>query len=173
MHDKKKRRVSDTPFFILNGLVATAAAVTATTTFTVFMVMIVAMAVTTAATTFMVVIVVMIVFTVNVAMSQLFSGCFTNRDNFYVEAQVLACQHVVAIDNNVLIFNRSNFNRYWTLVGVSHKAHANFQLVNTHEDVFRNALNQVFVVLAVSVCCANVNVETIANNVTFQSCFQA
>ena len=133
------------------------------------MFMVVAVTVTTTATTFMVVIVVMIVFAVNVAMSQFFSSCYANRDNFYVEAQVLACQHVVAIDNNVLIFNCSNLNWHWALVGISHKAHTHFQLVNAHEDVFRYALNQIIIVLAVSVICANVHVETIANYVTIQS----
>ncbi len=40
----------------------------------------------------MAVIVVMVVTvrTVNVAMSQLFFGCFTDSDNFYVELKVLA-----------------------------------------------------------------------------------
>ena len=136
-----------------------------------FVIMVVAL--TTTATTFVVMVVVMIVLAVNVTMSQFFSGSFTNSDNFYVEAQVLACQHVVAIDNNVLIFNRSDFNRYWTLVGISHKAHTYFQLINTHEHIFRNALNQIFVVLTVSVICANVHIETITHNVAFQRSFQA
>jgi hypothetical protein len=153
---------------MFSRLVATAATVTATTAFTMFVIMVVTVATTA---TIVAVIVMMVVLAVNVAMSQFFSSCFTDCDNFYVEAQVLTCQHVIAIDNNVLIFNRSNFNWHWALVGICHKAHTHFQLVNAHEDVFRYALNQILVVLAVSVICANVHVETIANYVAFQRCF--
>jgi len=152
--------------------VATATAVTATTTFTVFVIAVV-MTVAAAATAFMVMIVVMIVRTVNVAVSQFFFGCFTQRDNFNVEFQVLASQHVVAVDNNVVVFNFGDFNRHWTLVSFSQETHANLQLVNAHEDVFRYALYQVFVVLTVSVIGAHINVKFIANFVTVQRIFQA
>ena len=153
---------------------AAAATIAAATTFTVVVTMVVIVAVTTAAAV-MTVIVVMVVTvrTVNVAMSQFFFGCFTDRNNFNVELQVLASQHMVAVNHNVVVFNFSDLNRYWTLVSFSQEAHANLQLVNAHEHVFRNALNQVVVVLAVSVVCANSNVKFIANFMTFQRGFQA
>jgi hypothetical protein len=151
--------------------VATAAAVTATTTFTA-VVMIVIVAVTTAATV-MVVIVVMIVCTVNVAMSQFFFGGFTQRNDFHVEFQILASQHVVAVNNNVIVFHFGDFNRYWTLVSFSQETHANLQFVNAHEDVFRYTLHQVFIILTVSVVCANFNVKLVACFVTFQRFFKA
>lgn len=100
---------------------ATAAAVTATT-FTVAVVMTMVVAVTTAAAV-MAVIVVMVVTvrTVNVAMSQLFFSRFTDRNNFYVELQVLTRQHVVAVNHNVVVFNFSDFNRNRTLVSFRQK----------------------------------------------------
>lgn len=88
---------------------AATAAVTATT-FTVVVTMVVAVA-TAAAVMAVIVVMVVTVRTVNVAMSQLFFGCFTDSDNFYVELQVLASQHMVAINHNVVVFNFSNFNR--------------------------------------------------------------
>jgi len=151
--------------------VATAAAVTATTTFTVFVIAVI-VAVTTAATV-MVVIVVMVVSTVNVTMSQFFFGCFTHRNNFYVEFQVLASQHVVAVNNNVIVFHFGDFNRYRTLVSFCQEAHANLQFVNAHEDVFWYALYQIFVVLTVGIVRAHFYVEFITNFVTFQRFFQA
>ncbi len=96
---------------------ATAVAFTATAAFaTVFMTVIVAM---TAAATVVVVIVVVIVRAVNVTMSQFFFSRFANRHNFNVEFQVLTGQHVVTINHDVIVFNRSDFNRYRTLVGFS------------------------------------------------------
>gem|GEM_PF-893555 len=152
---------------------ATAAAVTATT-FTVVVTMVVIVAVATAAAVVTVImIVVMTVRTVNVAMSQLFFGRFADRNNFNVELQVLASQHVVAINNNVVVFNFGDFNRYWTLVGFCQEAHANLQLVNAHKYIFRNTLNQILIVLTVSVVCANSNIEFIANFMTVQRGFQA
>jgi len=152
--------------------VAAATTVTATTTFAVLMTVVMIVAVTTAATV-VVVIVVVTVRTVNVAMSQFFSGRFTNRDNFYVEFQILTSQHVVTVNHDVLVFYFGNFYRYWTLVGFRQEAHANLQLVNAHEHVFRNALNQIIVVLTVSVVRAYSNIKFVANNMTFQRVFQA
>lgn len=86
---------------------ATAVTFTAAAAFaTVFMTVIVAM---TTAATVVVVIVVMIVRTVNVAMSQFFFSRFANRHNFNVEFQVLTGQHVVTINHDVIVFNRSDF----------------------------------------------------------------
>ena len=91
---------------------ATAAAVTATT-FTVAVVMTMVVAVTTAAAVVAVIVVMIVtVRTVNVAISQLFFGRFTDRNNFYVELQVLTRQHVVAVNHNVVVFNFSDFNRH-------------------------------------------------------------
>ena len=88
----------------MTELVAAAAAVTATT-FTVAVVMTMVVAVTTAAAVVAVIVVMVVtVRTVNVAMSQLFFGRFTDRNNFYVELQVLASQHVVAVNHDVVIF---------------------------------------------------------------------
>lgn len=53
----------------------------------------------------------------HVTMLQLFSRCFTNSDNFHIELQILVSQHVVAINHNVVVFNFSDFYRYWTLIG--------------------------------------------------------
>ncbi|KGB07925.1 hypothetical protein DR74_1620 [Enterobacter cloacae] len=150
---------------------AATAAVTATT-FTVVVTMVVAVA-TAAAVMAVIVVMVVTVRTVNVAMSQLFFGCFTDSDNFYVELQVLASQHMVAINHNVVVFNFSNFNRNRALVSFRQEAHANLQFVNAHEHVFRNALNQVVVILAVCVVRAYSNVKFIANFMTFQRVFQA
>lgn len=98
---------------------ATAAAVTATT-FTVVVTMVVIVAVTTAAAVVAVIVVMVVtVRTVNVAMSQLFFGRFTDRNNFYVEFQVLASQHVVAVNHNVVVFHFSDFNRNRTTVSFS------------------------------------------------------
>ena len=123
----------------------------------------------------MAVIVVMVVTvrTVNVAMSQLFFGRFADRNNFYVELQVLASQHMVAVNHDVVIFHFGDFNRNRALVGFRQEAHANLQFVNAHEHVFRNALNQVVVILTVSVVRAYSNVKFVANFMTFQRGFQA
>ena len=93
---------------------ATAAAVTATT-FTVAVVMTMVVA-TAAAVMAVIVVMVVTVRTVNVAMSQLFFSRFTDRNNFYVELQVLTRQHVVAVNYNVVVFNFSDFNRNRTSV---------------------------------------------------------
>ena len=121
----------------------------------------------------MVVIVIMAVSTVNVTMSQFFFGCFANSNNFNVEFQVLASQHVVTVNHHVIVFHFGNFYRYRALICFSQETHANLQLVNAHEDVFRNALNQIFVVLTVSVIRAYSNIKFVADVVTFQRCFQA
>ena len=97
---------SKSRFFIFRSTesVATAAAVTATT-FTVAVVMTMVVAVTTtAAVVAVIVVMVVTVRTVNVAMSQLFFSRFTDRNNFYVELQVLTRQHVVAVNHNVVVF---------------------------------------------------------------------
>lgn len=90
---------------------AAAAAVTATT-FTVAVVM-----TTAAAVVAVIVVMVVTVRTVNVAMSQLFFGRFADRNNFYVELQVLASQHVVAVNHDVVIFHFGDFNwnRAWSV----------------------------------------------------------
>lgn len=109
----RRKKAGLSRFFIFRHTesVTTAAAVTATT-FTVVVTMVVVVAVTTAAAVVAVIVVMVVtVRTVNVAMSQLFFRCFTDSDNFYVELQVLASQHVVAINHNVVVFNFSNFNR--------------------------------------------------------------
>ena len=129
-------------------------------------VMTVVVAVTAAATVFTV-IVMMVVRAVNVAMSQFFFRCFTDSHNFYAELQVLASQHVVAVNHNVVVFNFGDFNRNRTLVGFRQEAHTNLQFVNAHEDVFRNALHQVFVVLTVSVVRANSDRLTTRSFATF------
>lgn len=78
--------------------------------------------VTTAATVMTVVMIVVVtVRTVNVAVSQLFFGRFADSDNFYVEFQVLASQHVVTVNHNVVVFHFGNFYRYWTPVSFSQK----------------------------------------------------
>lgn len=121
-------------------LVAAAAAVTATTfTVVVTMVVIVAVAVTAAAA--FTVFVVMVVLAVYVAVRQFFFGRFADRDNFHVEVQVLAGQHVVAVNHHVVAVNFGDFNRYRALIGVSQETHADLQFVNAHEDVFRYALH--------------------------------
>ena len=124
----------------MTELVAAAAAVTATT-FTVAVVMTMVVAVTTAAAVVAVIVVMVVtVRTVNVAMSQLFFGRLADRNNFYVELQVLASQHVVAVNHDVVIFHFGDFNWNRALVGFRQEAHANLQFVNAHEHVFRNAL---------------------------------
>jgi len=154
--------------------VTAAAAITATTAFAVLMsmVMIVAMAVTTAAA-IVVVIVVVTVRTVNVTVSQLFFSGLADGNHFYVALEVLASQHVVAINHNVVIFNFGDFNWNRTLVSFSQETHANLQFVNAHKDVFRNTLNQIFVVLTVSVIRRNFYVKFVANFMTVQRVFQA
>lgn len=89
---------------------ATAAAVTAAAAFTVLVAMVMIVAVTTAAA-IVTVIVVMTVRTMNVAVSQLFFSGFADRNHFNVKLQVLASQHVVAVNHNVVVFNFGNF--YW------------------------------------------------------------
>lgn len=169
-----RQKSGDSRFFVtFSVLVATATAVTFTAAAafaTVFMTVIVAM---TTAATVVVVIVVMIVRTVNVAMSQFFFSRFANRHNFNVEFQVLTGQHVVTINHDVIVFNRSDFNRYRTLVSFSQETHTYLQFINAHKYVFRNALHQVFVVLTVSVVRANSDIKFVANFVTFQRRFQA
>jgi flagellar basal body-associated protein FliL len=156
--------------------VTAAAAVTATAAFAMFVTVVVVMAVTvTAAASVMIVVMVVIVTirAVHVTVFQLFSRRFTNRYNFNVELQVLASQHVVTVNNYVLVVNFGNFNRYRTLIGFRQETHANLQLINAHEDVFRNALNQVFVVLAVRIVRADRNVKFVAHFMTIQRSFQA
>lgn len=117
----RRKKAGLSRFFIFRSTesVAAAAAVTATT-FTVAVVMTMIVAVTTAAAV-VAVIVVMTVRTMNVAMSQLFFGRFTDSNNFYVELQVLTSQHVVAVNHNVVVFNFCDFNRNRTLVSFSQK----------------------------------------------------
>jgi hypothetical protein len=149
--------------------VATAAAVTTATAFTMVVTMIVA--VTTAAA-IMIMVMIVVMRTVNVAMSQLFFRRFADRNNFNVKFQILASQHVVAINHNVVVFNFGNFYRYRALVGFRQETHANLQLVNAHKNVFRYALYQVFIVLTVSVIRANRHIEFIADFVPVQRVFQ-
>ncbi len=60
------------------------------------------------------VIVVVIVRAMNMTVSQFLFSRFTNRNNFYVKFQILASQHVVTINHNVIVFHFGNFYRYWT-----------------------------------------------------------
>ena len=114
---------------------ATAAAITAATTFAMLMAVIVAMAAAATVVT-VVMIVVVAVRAVNVAVSQFFFSRFADSNNFHVEFQILASQHVVAINHNVVVFNFGDFNRNRTLVGFSQEAHADLQLVNTMNTSF-------------------------------------
>ena len=151
---------------------ATAVAFAITTAATAFFAMVVTVIVAMTTAAAFTVLVVVIVLAVYVAVLQLFSCGFTDSNNFNVEVQVLASQHVVTINNNVVVINFGNFYWYWTLIGFSQETHANLQFVNTHENVFWYALHQVFIVVTVSVICANVNIKAIAFSVTFQSGFQ-
>ncbi|MDK7294132.1 hypothetical protein QP487_12000, partial [Streptococcus pasteurianus] len=72
---------------------------------------------------------------VNVTMSQFFFSRFANRHNFNVEFQVLTGQHVVTINHDVIVFNRSDFNRSRTLVGFSQETHTYLQFINAHKYV--------------------------------------
>jgi hypothetical protein len=136
------------------------------------MVMIVVMAMTAAAAFTVFMVVVMIVLAMYVAMSQFFSGSFADRDNFHVEVQVLTRQHVVTVNHYVVAVHFGDFDRHWALIGISQEAHTHFQLVNAHKDVFRHALHQVFVVVAVRIVSANIHVKTIARFVAFECFFQ-
>ena len=151
---------------------AAAAAVAAAAAFAMFVVMV--MAVATAAT-IMIVVVAMIVpvSTVYMTMLQLFRRCFANRDNFNVELQILTSEHVVTVNNNVFVTHFGDFYRYRTLIGFRQEAHANLQFINAHKYVFRNALNQVFVVLTVCIVSADFDVKFVANVVAVQRVFQA
>jgi len=153
-------------------LVATAAAVTAAAAFAMFVVM--AVTVATAATVMIVVVTVVVaVSAMYMTVFQLFRRCFAKRDNFNVELQILASQHVVTVNNNVFVTHFGDFYRYRALIGFREEAHANLQLVNAHKHVFRNALYQVFVVLAVRVISADFYVKFVAHFVTIQRAFQA
>ncbi|CDQ16625.1 conserved exported hypothetical protein [Klebsiella quasipneumoniae subsp. quasipneumoniae] len=153
---------------------ATAATVAAATAFTMVVAMIVVVTVTAAAAIVtMIVVVIMTMRAVHVTVLQLFSGRFADGDNFHIELQVLACQHVVAINHNVVVFNFSNLYWYRTLIGFRQEAHANLQFINAHEDVFRYTLHQVFVILTVSVVSANGYVKFVAHFVAIQRVFQA
>lgn len=92
---------------------AAAATVAAAAAFTMVVAMIVVVTVTAAAAIVtMIVVVIVTMRAVHVTVLQLFSGRFADGDNFHIEFQVLACQHVVAINHNVVVFNFSDF--YWT-----------------------------------------------------------
>ncbi len=100
---------------------ATATTVTATT-FAVFMVvtMIVAVAVAAAATVMTVVMIVIVAMSaVYVTVLQLFCSGFAQGDNFYVELQILASQHVVAVNHHEIVADFGDFYRYRTPVGFS------------------------------------------------------
>ena len=158
---------------MIRQLVTAAAAVAAATTFTVVVVVIVVMAVTATAAVMAVIVVMMIVCAVYVAVLQLFSRCFTNSDHFYAELQVLTCQHVVTVNDDVIVFNASDFNRNRALIGFCQETHTDLQFVNAHKDVLRNALYQVFIVLAVSVIRFDSNVKFVARLMTVKGIFQA
>jgi hypothetical protein len=158
----------------------TAATITAAAAFAMFVVMavttaatvmIVVMTVTTAATV-MIVAMIVTMRTVYMTMFQLFCRCFAKRDNFNIELQILASQHVVTINNNVFITHFGDFYRYRPLIGFREETHANLQLIDTHKNVFWNALNQVFVVLPVRIVSANFYVKFVAHFVAIQRIFQ-
>ncbi|SAM58563.1 conserved hypothetical protein [Klebsiella quasipneumoniae subsp. similipneumoniae] len=152
---------------------AAAATVAAAAAFTMVVAMIVVVTVTAAAAIVtMIVVVIVTMRAVHVTVLQLFSGRFADGDNFHIEFQVLACQHVVAINHNVVVFNFSDFYWYRTLIGFRQEAHANLQFINAHEDVFRYTLHQVFVILTVSVVSADGYVKFIAHFVAIQRVFQ-
>lgn len=95
---------------------ATATAFT-TTAAAAFAAVLVTMVMTmTATATVFTVIVVVIVRAVNMTVSQFFFSRFTNRNNFYVKFQILARQHVVTINHNVIVFHFGNLYRYRALV---------------------------------------------------------
>ncbi|CDN08694.1 conserved exported hypothetical protein [Klebsiella quasipneumoniae subsp. similipneumoniae] len=153
---------------------AAAATVAAAAAFTMVVAMIVVVTVTAAAAIVtMIVVVIVTMRAVHVTVLQLFSGRFADGDNFHIELQVLACQHVVAINHNVVVFNFSDFYWYRTLIGFRQEAHANLQFINAHEDVFRYTLHQVFVILTVSVVSADGYVKFVAHFVAIQRVFQA
>ncbi|VCY00948.1 hypothetical protein BANRA_00009 [Klebsiella pneumoniae] len=56
----------------------------------------------------MVMIVIVAMRAVHVTVLQLFRS-FADGDDFHIKLQVLASQHVVAINHNVVVFNFSNF----------------------------------------------------------------
>lgn len=121
---------------------AAAATVAAAAAFTMVVTMIVAVAVAAAATVMtMVMIVIVAMRAVHVTVLQLFRSRFADGDDFHIKLQVLASQHVVAINHNVVVFNFSDFYWYRTLIGFRREAHANLQFINAHEDVFRYTLH--------------------------------
>ncbi len=119
-----------------------------------------------------VMIVMMIVLAVHVTVLQLFWRGFANRHNFNVEVQVLTGQHVVTINHNMIVFDFGNFYRHRALIGFRHEAHANLQLIHTHEDIFRYALHQVVIILAVSFVSRDMHIKLIANGMIVQCLFQ-
>lgn len=93
-------------------LVATATTVTATT-FAVFMVVTMIVAVAAAATVMTVVMIVIVAMSaVYVTVLQLFCSGFAQGDNFYVELQILASQHVVAVNHHEIVADFGDFYRY-------------------------------------------------------------
>lgn len=97
-------------------LVAAAATVAAAAAFTMVVTMIVAVAAAATVMT-MVMIVIVAMRAVHVTVLQLFRSRFADGDDFHIKLQVLASQHVVAINHNVVVFNFSNFYWYRTLIG--------------------------------------------------------
>lgn len=91
---------------------AAAATVAAAAAFTMVVTMIVAVAAAaTVMTMVMIVIVIVAMRAVHVTVLQLFRSRFADGDDFHIKLQVLASQHVVAINHNVVVFNFSDF--YW------------------------------------------------------------
>ncbi len=149
---------------------ATAAAFT-TTAAAAFAAVLVTMVMTmTATAAVFTVIVVVIVRAMNMTVSQFFFSRFTNRNNFYVKFQILARQHVVTINHNVIVFHFGNLYRYRAR-SVSAETHPYLQFINAHKDVFRHTLHQIFVILAVSVVRANSDIKFVANFMAFQRRF--
>ncbi|CNK86924.1 Uncharacterised protein [Yersinia mollaretii] len=116
--------------------------------------------------------VVMIMLAMDVTMLQLFFCRFTDSHHFNMEVQILTRQHVVTINHDVLVFNRRDFDRYWALVSICQETHTHFQLVNAHEDIFRHALHQIFIIAAVTFVCIDAHIKAVTSRVAFKRFFQ-
>ena len=109
----------------------------------------------------------------NVAMFQLFCGSITNVSHLNIKVQGLSGQWVIAIDSDVVAIYFSNTHNLNTFRCFSLELHAYFDIVHALEHSAWYNFSQCRIVLTISICSIQGNVQLIANYFAFQCILQA
>lgn len=108
----------------------------------------------------------------NMTMIQLFRSCIPDVGNFNIKVQGNAGHRVVAIQNDIVIFNVYHRHQLHTFRRLRLKLHPRQNFINTFKSFARYRLNQIIVPLTVAISRSNGHLEAVTNSLSLQRFFK-